>query len=73
MSQKTFKTTIEEFKEANALLNIQNSETVFEIPIQNLPENSHKGGILTVKIFTSESEELENQNIAKAMLEELLN
>ena len=66
------KLTIDRFEGGKAVLKTNDGDTIIW-PKGKLPENIHEGSVLTVSIHTLAEKESKNKQLAKDILNEILN
>lgn len=59
------------FQDTLALIELSNGK-IIEWPIQHLPDACEKGSVVLLKIVTEGSERAERENLAKALLNQIL-
>jgi len=73
MNQTHFQTTLQTFEGTTAVLSIEGTNTKVSVPVSNLPSDIQEGETLTLKILNSKAAQDEYQNVARRMLEEMIN
>jgi hypothetical protein len=66
------KITIDRFEDDKAVLKTDDNKTIIW-PIKKLPDNIKEGDILTFTIFTETEKTAKNKELAKTILNEILN